>query len=79
MKHLGFNISLLDQYIGVFSRMNVKARKYLIDKLQNIHEEPKKNPTNKDLFGAWISDESADEMIASIHSSRSTHRDLEVF
>jgi len=77
MKRLNFNISILDQYLSTFARMSKEARKYLIDKLQNIENEPKMEYSEIDLYGAWSSEESAEQLIESIYNSRSSSRKIE--
>ena len=79
MGRLDFNISLLDQYLTIFSRMSKSARQYLIQKLQGIENEPEKEHKTTDLFGSWQSEGSAQELIDSIYSSRSNNREIEQF
>ena len=79
MGRFEFNITLLDHYIATFSRMSKGAREYLIEKLKGVENEPKKEKNNSDLFGAWQSEESADEIIDMIYSSKSNNREIEQF
>lgn len=59
--------------------MSKGAREYLIEKLKGVENEPKKEKNNSDLFGAWQSEESADEIIDMIYSSKSNNREIEQF
>jgi len=59
--------------------MGKGARNYLIEKLQDIENEPKKEHFEIDLYGAWSSEESAEKIIESIYSSRSNNRKIESF
>ena len=79
MSKLEFNISLLDQYLTTFSRMSKGARQYLIEKLKGLENEPQKENNITDLFGSWQSEESADQLIETIVSNRSTNREIEQF
>jgi hypothetical protein len=59
--------------------MSKGARQYLIDKLKGLDNEPQKTNNHSDLFGSWQSEESADELVDMISSSRSNDRKIEGF
>jgi len=78
VKNLEFNTTLLDQYINILSKLSSKARKYLIDKLEESLENQQPKPDkNQDMFGAWTSNETANELIEKINNSRSFNRKIE--
>jgi len=69
---------ILNNYFGLLERLTPKMKLRLIEKLK---ESAKKATTDKSnlkvAFGAWSSDESAEELIETIRSSRSINREIE--
>jgi hypothetical protein len=71
-------ISLADYYFELLSNLNADSKLDLISKLsQSLKKEDKENKTLVSLFGAYKSDESAEEIIAQIRGSRSFNRNIE--
>jgi len=68
-------------YYGVLSNLSAESKLDLISRLsqslkQELHQEP---PSLNALFGAYRSEETAEEIIESIRSSRVSIRDIEPF
>lgn len=75
------HISLADYYFGFLKNLNQESKLDLIAKLsQSIKEDVSEREVSlQDLFGAYQSTESADEIITKIRSSRSFNRHTESF
>lgn len=75
------HISLADYYFGFLKNLNHESKLDLIAKLSQSMKEDisEKEVSLKDLFGAYQSKESADEIITEIRSSRSFNRHTESF
>ena len=74
-------ISIADYYYGVLSNLSAESKLDLISRLsqslkQELHQEPS---SLKSLFGAYRSEETAEEIIEAIRSSRVSTRDIEPF
>ncbi len=72
-------ISIIDSYMMFLQTLRPDARRALISKLtQSLKSEPKK-PKNlfAKSFGAWVGNESADDIVKEIKDSRSFSRQIE--
>lgn len=75
------NTEILQNYLGLLHNLNPTTKIELIEKLsKSIKKDikPKKNRF-ENSFGAWHGDETADEIIAEIRSSRTFNRKIEEF
>lgn len=73
-------INIADNFIGMINNLSVDAKLDLISKITDSLKNTKKEVKDdswKDLFGAWQSNESAEELISEIRSSRYTNRNIE--
>lgn len=73
-------INIADNFIGMIKNLSVDVKLDLISKITEslkTTKEASKDDSWKDLFGAWQSDESADDLINEIKSSRYTNRHIE--
>jgi len=69
---------ILNNYLGLLSGLSARLKLDLIEKLtQSIKAEFSRESSLKSAFGAWQSEESAEELINQIESSRQTNRQLE--
>ena len=75
------HISLADYYFGFLKNLNQESKLDLIAKLsQSVKEDISGQEIPlRDLFGAYQSKESADEIIEEIRSSRNFNRHIESF
>ncbi len=75
------NTSVVDGYYSLISTLSNANKKALIDKLVHSAEEVKSEPyaNLKESFGAFESDQTADEMVADIRNSRLFTREIEPF
>lgn len=73
------NISLADYYFGFLKNLNSDSKLDLISKLSQSLKETEKKPdfSLQSLFGAYQSDETAEEIIAEIRASRVFNRNTE--
>jgi hypothetical protein len=71
--------SILNSYWGLIKTLHTSWKLDLIEKLtQSIRQNLKTSPnTMKQAFGAWQSDESAEQIIQDLRESRNTHRQIE--
>lgn len=62
------NINLIDAYFGLLKNLNPDSKLELITKLSNSMKTSKKakNGSLKSLYGAFLSEQSADELINEI-------------
>lgn len=66
---------LLNTYLGLLGNLSKDFKLNFIEKLKNTIKKPgKSNTTFQSSFGAWVSEESAEEIIASLKASRVTNR-----
>jgi hypothetical protein len=74
------NISIADYYFGVLKNLNSNSKLDLISKLsQSLKESERTEETTlQSLFGAYKSDETAEEIIAEIRASRVFKRNTEL-
>ena len=68
-------------YFELLSQLDDVSKKALIAHLDDSNQTKSKKNTKtfKQLFGSWKSNETAEELIASIRKSRTTKRKLEAF
>ncbi len=81
MKAADLKFNLIDSYLGLLKNLSPDSKLELISRLSDSLKGSKK-PTNKsisDLYGAFISKESADEIITSLKDSRYFNRKTEGF
>jgi hypothetical protein len=73
------HISLAEYYFGLLENLNPDSKLDLISKLsQSLKKEDLVPETSlQSLFGAYKSDETADEIIAEIRKSRVSNRNIE--
>jgi len=72
---------LIDNYFGLLRKLSPEMKIELIEQLKKTIDSGLKvsDKTSFDAFGAWNSDESADEIIQEIKASRFTNRQIETF
>lgn len=73
-------ITIADNFFGMIKNLNAEVKLELMDKISDSLKEEDKvahDHSWKKLFGTWVSDESAEEMIDEIRASRHTNRQLE--
>ena len=81
MKAGDLKFNLIDSFLGLLNKLSPDNKRELISKLSDSLKGSKK-PTGRslnDLFGAFISKKSADEIITDIKSSRNFNRKTEGF
>lgn len=73
------NINIADYYFGFLKNLNQNSKLDLISKLsQSLKKENNVSDTSlQSLFGAYKSEEAADEIIAGIRNSRVFNRNIE--
>ncbi len=73
------NISIADYYFSFLQNLNSDSKLDLISKLSQSLKEKNHNTTIsiQSLFGAYKSEETADEIIAKIRDSRVFNRNIE--
>jgi hypothetical protein len=79
MASLPQNISIADYYFGFLKNLNANSKLDLISQLsQSLKESDKSQEVSlQSLFGAYKSDETAEEIIAAIRASRVFNRNTE--
>lgn len=73
-------IDIADNFFGMIKNLSTDVKLELISKITDSLKGAKKESKDdawKELFGAWQSDESAEEMIEEIRASRQTNRQIE--
>jgi predicted metal-binding transcription factor (methanogenesis marker protein 9) len=81
MKAADLKFNLIDSYLALLNNLSPESKLELISKLSDSLKGSKK-PTNKsisDLYGAFISKKSADEIITDLKGSRQFNRKAELF
>lgn len=68
---------ILNNYLGLLERLNPTMKLNLIERLKKSVETSTSSSNIKSSYGAWASEESAEELISSIRSSRNTNRQVE--
>jgi hypothetical protein len=73
------NISIADYYFGFLKNLNPDSKLDLISKLSQSLKETEISPETslQSLFGAYKSDQTADEIIAELRASRVFNRNIE--
>jgi hypothetical protein len=73
------NISVADYYFGFLKNLNPDSKVDLISKLSQSLKERENNQDTplQSLFGAYKSDETAEEIIAALRASRTFNRNTE--
>lgn len=72
------NTSNADYYFGVLKNLNADSKLDLISQLSQSLKSDKVDTTSlESLFGAYQSEETADEIIAELRSSRVSNRNIE--
>lgn len=81
MEAADFKFNLIDSYLGLLRSLSPENKLELISKLSDSLKGSKK-PTDKsisDLYGAFISKKSADEILSDLKASRNFNRKTEGF
>lgn len=68
---------ILNNYLGLLERLNPVMKKKLIEQLKESAKPRMAKSTISEAFGAWQSQETAEELIDQIQKSRSTNRQIE--
>ena len=73
------NSQILNSYWGLIKSLHTSWKLDLIERLtqsirQNLQQDPN---TMKNAFGAWESDQSAEQIIQELRNSRNTNRQIE--
>lgn len=73
------SIGIADNFFGMIKNLSADVKLELISKISNSLRGAKKEKDDswQKLFGAWHSDESAEDLIESIRASRHTNRQIE--
>ena len=76
MKATDLNINLIESYFGLLKNLSTDSKLELIAKLSNSMKTTKrtKDDSLKSLYGAFISKQSADEIINDIKQARTFKR-----
>ena len=70
--------SYAEYYFGVLKNLNADSKLDLISQLsQSLKSDKTETTSLESLFGAYKSDETADEIIAELRSSRVSNRNIE--
>ena len=72
MKTADLNLNLIESYYGLLKNLSADNKLELIAKLSNSMKtaKPAKNESLKSLYGAFVSNQSADEIINDIKKAR---------
>ncbi len=81
MKTTDLNVSLIETYFEMLKNLSTDSKLELIAKLSNSMKTSKgtKNDSLKSLYGAFVSKQSADELIDDIKKSRTFNRKRAAF
>ena len=79
MKASNLNFNLIKTYFDLLKNLSPDSKLELISKLLNSMKNPKhsKNEPLKSLYGAFVSKQSADDLIREIKQSRTFNRRAE--
>ena len=79
MKATNLKFDLIDSYLGLLNNLSSDNKLELISKLSDSLKSSKKTTEKSvnDLYGAFIFDKSADEMIIELKKSRNFKRKIE--
>lgn len=72
---------MIESYVDLFHRLSPQEQAVLLKKLsEEIKNEKISSPaaSTKDAFGAWQSDQSAEEIVRDIYESRTSNREIEL-
>ena len=71
---------ILNNIFSLLDRLNLQMKLSLIDLLsESVKTRSSSKSKMKTAFGAWESDESAEDLIETIRTSRNTNRQIEQF
>jgi len=80
MKTASLNSSFIDTYFGLLKNLSPEIKLGLIERLKNnLKKTDQSEGGLEKSFGAWESDESAEEIIKEIRESRVFNREIESF
>ena len=81
MKSSDFNLNLIKSYFDLLKNLSSNTKLELISKLLNSMKtsKPPKNGSIKSLYGAFISKQSADDLVREIKIARTFNRKSEEF
>ena len=81
MKSVNIDKSLIENYFGLLKNLNPKLKSALIERLMQTTQPDsgKRTMAFKNAFGAWNSNQSADEIILELRESRGFYRNTESF
>ena len=73
------DIKTVEGYVNLLAHLSQEQKLMLIEKLVQSMQKPKepKPQSTRDAFGAWEGEETADELIEMIRSSRTINPDRE--
>jgi hypothetical protein len=78
MKAANLKFNLIDSYLGLLKSLSPDNKLELISRLSDSLKGPKKNNKSlSDLYGAFKTKKSADEIIADLKKSRNFGRKIE--
>jgi len=79
MKSLDSNTILINSYFKLFQNLSLSGKADLISKLSESIKSSKQNNSNEfdKAFGGWKGNETADQLIESIKTSRNFNREIE--
>ena len=78
MENLTISENTLNKYFGILENLDINSKKRLIIKLtESINTKQKKEKKLTNVFGAWQSVKSAEEIILEIEDSRFNKREVE--
>jgi hypothetical protein len=81
MKAADINTTLIDNYFSFLKNLSADAKLELIARLSKsmkTSKKGKKEVSLNSLYGSWVSEKSADEIIAEIKNSRNFNRKREL-
>ena len=73
------NNTLIDSYLKLLSGLTERNKKLLIEKLKASKKKKVSNNSFLSAFGAWESDESAEEIIEKIQEARTINHEREAW
>lgn len=72
---------MIDSCMDIFHRLSPQEQAILMKKLSEEikNEKPgRSTPSTRDAFGAWQSDQSAEDIIRDIYESRTANREIDL-
>ena len=73
------NTILIDNYVGLINNLEPKYKIKIIEKISKSLRISNRKSSKKSTFGAFVSNNSAEEIIEEIKSSRKFNRQIEAF